>query len=378
MVKQKIEDFCKTLGLHTIGFIPCRNFEELRDFYRYRKENNLQNEFEEKDIEKRINPNLSMEEGKTIISIAFPYYHSNDEESSEEKNHVVKHHEDGNLKIHEELNHEEENHDGKNHAVNIHLEEKCKQENLQKENNGFSVYTKRADYHRVVNSYLAKICEYIESLGGKAKSFVDSNSLPERYIAYLAGVGFIGRNNMIITKEYGSYVFLGEIITDLEIDCKDKRTFSEISEYKECIGCERCIKECPTKSINKTKINPNICLSYITQKKEISDKEIGLLKGNVFGCDFCQLKCPYNEEVEINVLKEFKTLDYMNGDVYTFATMDNKFFKEKISGTSCGWRGKNVIKRNAIIHMHNKNYDISEFKGDSEYINGYINRMLGD
>lgn len=333
MVKQKIEDFCKTLGLDTIGFIPCRNFEELRDFYCYRKENNLQNDFEEKDIEKRINPNLSMEEGKTIISIAFPYYHKNPGEANY-------------------------------------------QQDYSNENNGFSIYTKRSDYHRVVNSYLSKICEYIESLGGKAKSFVDSNSLPERYIAYLAGIGFIGRNNMIITKKYGSYVFLGEIITDLEIDCNDKRTFNEVSEYKECIGCERCIKECPTKSINKTKINPNICLSYITQKKEISDKEIRLLKGNVFGCDFCQLKCPYNENVETNVLKEFETLEYMNDDVSTFAAMDNKFFKEKISGTSCGWRGKNVIRRNAIIHMYNKGFDINQYKGDSEYINDYINRML--
>lgn len=351
MVRQKIENFCKTLGLDTIGFIPCRNFEELRDFYCHRKENNLQNEFEEKDIEKRINPNLSMEEGKTIISIAFPYYHNNDE---------AKNHEEVDLEI---KNSEEANY---------------QQDNKSKENNGFSIYTKRSDYHRVVNSYLGKICEYIESLGGKAKSFVDSNSLPERYIAYLAGIGFIGRNNMIITKKYGSYVFLGEIITDLNIDCNDKRSFNEISEYKECIACDRCIKECPTKSINRTKINPNICLSYITQKKEISDKEIGLLKGNVFGCDFCQLKCPYNENAVTNVLKEFETLEYMNDEVSTFAAMDNKFFKEKISGTSCGWRGKNVIRRNAIIHMHNKGYDISEYRGDSEYINAYIKRMLGE
>lgn len=384
MVKQKIEDFCKTLGLDTIGFIPCRNFEELRDFYCYRKENNLQNEFEEKDIEKRINPNLSMEEGKTIISIAFPYYHNNDEESGIEKYEETMSDEASNGEVTkgEASNHETSKDEATNHKeVNLEVKnpgEANYQQDYSNENNGFSIYTKRSDYHRVVNSYLSKICEYIESLGGKAKSFVDSNSLPERYIAYLAGIGFIGRNNMIITKKYGTYVFLGEIITDLEIECSDKRSFEEISEYKECIACERCIKECPTKSINKTKINPNICLSYITQKKEISDKEIKLLKGNVFGCDFCQLKCPYNENVETNVLKEFETLEYMNDDVSTFAAMDNKFFKEKISGTSCGWRGKNVIRRNAIIHMQNKGFDISKYRGDSEYINAYINRMLGE
>lgn len=95
-----------------------------------------------------------MEEGKTIISIAFPYL-----------------------------------------WVENNIE------------NGFSKYTKGFDYHRVVKKYLDRICDFIKSNGGEAISFVDSNTLPERYIAYLSGVGFIGRNNMIITEKYGSYVF---------------------------------------------------------------------------------------------------------------------------------------------------------------------------
>lgn len=327
MLKQKIEDFCKSLGLDTIGFISCRPFEELRAFYETRKEMNLQNEFEEKEIEKRINPKHYMEEGKTIISIAFPYYHVEEVEGQE---------------------------------------------------NGFSIYTKRLDYHRVLKKYLDEIGKYIEGLGGKAIGLVDSNTLPERYIAYLAGVGFIGKNNMLITKKYGSYVFLGEIITDLNIVCEDKRNFYEISKYSECGECKKCIKQCPTQSINESRRNPNICLSYITQKKEISNQEIKLLKGNVFGCDFCQLECPYNEEIEVNALKEFETLAYMNDDISTYATMNNQYFKEKISYTSCGWRGKNVIKRNAIINMYKKGYDISQLKGESSYLNEYILRLIED
>ena len=326
MLKQKIEDFCKSLGLDTVGFIPCRQFDELRDFYRARQEMNLQNEFEEKDIEKRINPKHYMEDGKTILSIAFPYYHVDAANNKE---------------------------------------------------NGFSIYTKRLDYHRVVKKYLGEITKYIESLGGKAIGLVDSNTLPERYIAFLAGVGFIGKNNMIITEKYGSYVFLGEIITDLEISCEDKRAFNHLSEYSECGTCNKCLGECPTKAIHLKRKNPNICLSYITQKKEISNQEIKLLKGNVFGCDFCQIRCPYNEGIEQNVLKEFETLAYMNEDVVTYATMDNKYFKEKISNTSCGWRGKNVIKRNAMISMYHSGYDISHLKGDSDYINDYVSRLIG-
>ncbi len=329
-MKQKLLDFCNVLGLDTVGMIPCRRFDELQGFLQERQARNLQNEFEESDIEKRVNPMTYMEDGKTILSIAFPYYYEEENSGFE-----------------------------------------------QSEDNGFSIYTKRYDYHRVLRNYLEQICAYIGELGGKAIPLVDSNTLPERYIAYLAGIGFIGRNNMIITEKYGSYVFLGEIITDLKFDCEDKRHFEQIREYAECGNCRICYGECPSKSINTNKISPNICLSYITQKKEISDKEIALLKGNVFGCDFCQLKCPYNAQAEQGGIKEFAELAYMNEDMRRFAGMDNKFFKEKVSMTSCGWRGKNVIKRNALIHLARKGEDITEFKGDSPYINDYIERLHG-
>lgn len=323
MLKDKIKEYCNLLGLDTIGFIKCRRFNELADFYGYRKELGLENEFEEEDIEKRINPRWYMEEGKTIISIAFPY-----------------------LWVENNID------------------------------NGFSKYTKGLDYHRVVKSYLDKICIFINELGGNAISFVDSNTLPERYIAYLAGIGFIGKNNMIITKKYGSYVFLGEIITDLNLADKDLREFNDIKRYKECGECTNCFKECPTKSINKKKINPNICSSYITQKKDLTEKEIVLLKGKIFGCDICQNICPYNSEVNFSKIEEFKPLDFMcNNDSELYAEMNNKFFKENISKTSCGWRGKNVIKRNAIIKLRNEGREIEKYKGDSPYLNEYIEKI---
>ena len=227
-----------------------------------------------------------------------------------------------------------------------------------------------------VKKYLDEICRLISENGGKAISFVDSNTLPERYIAYLAGIGFIGKNNMIITKDYGSYVFLGEIITDLTLFDKDKRVFNEIEKFKECGQCDICYKECPTKSINEIKKNPNICSSYITQKKDLSDIEIKLLKGKIFGCDMCQNKCPYNEDVKFSNIGEFKPLDFMeesNCEIY--AGINNKAFKENILITSCGWRGKNIIKRNAIIRLHNEGRDIKKYKGDSPYLNDYIERL---
>lgn len=103
-MKEKIKSYCNSIGIQEIGFVKCRRFDELISFYNYRKENNLENEFEESDIEKRINPKLYMNEGKTIISIAFPYLWNND-----------------------------------------YVE------------NGFSKYTKGYDYHKVVKMHLDKI-----------------------------------------------------------------------------------------------------------------------------------------------------------------------------------------------------------------------------
>ena len=179
MIKDEIVKFCEELGLDTIGFIKCREFTELKSFFYEKKEKGLENEFEEKDVLKRINPYIYMEDGKTIISIAFPYLHD----------------------------------------INYF-------------DNGFSVYTRGTDYHKVVKSYLQKICDFIESKGGEALAFVDSNFLPERYIAYLGKVGFIGKNNLIITEKYGSYVFLGEIITNLEMETNE-RDYKEIQKFKE-------------------------------------------------------------------------------------------------------------------------------------------------
>lgn len=333
-VKEEIINYCLSIGIDSVGFIKCRRFDELEAFYEKRKSLNLENEFEESNIELRIDSGKWFEEGKTIISIAFPYVFL-------EKDNKVK---------------------------------------SQKEN-GFSIYTQGLDYHYVVNKYQNEICKIIESYGGKTKNFVDSNTLPERYLAFISGVGFIGKNNMIITKKYGSYVFLGEIITDLEIYDEDKRNFDEIDLFKECGDCNICYDKCPTKSINSVRKNCNICLSYITQKKELKDWEIEKLEGRMFGCDTCQFSCPYNKKIENTKIEEFRPLNFFNeyNDNYIIS-MNNSQFKESFKKTSSGWRGKNIIKRNAMIKKYIfdglVNPDIKDMKFDSPYLKEYAERIV--
>ena len=325
-LREQIEAYCMTLGLDCIGFVPYRKYSELSHFYETRQKANLQNEFEEQIIEKRIDPSSYLDKVKTVISIAFPY---NDL------------------------------------AIDLANDK------------GFSVYTQRLDYHQVVEKYLKKITQLIETLGGEAIGLVDSNSLPERYIACLAGVGFIGRNNMLITKKYGSYVFLGEILMTLDVGAMEQTTFEAMQKYTQCGKCNRCYRECPTQSITAQSINPNVCLSYLTQKKHLEPYEVQKLKGHLFGCDLCQLSCPHNSNVAISPLEEFKRLNYMQEEPRVYAEMDNAYFKEKIRVTSCGWRGKNVIKRNAILAMHHDGQSVQHLKGDSPYINTYIEHLEG-
>lgn len=292
--RELIKEFCLEIGLDTIGITKCRVFEELRDYYNLRKEKKLENEFEEKDIEKRINPFLYMEGGRSIISIAFPYAY--DSLPSEDKIY-------------------------------------------------FSKYTMGQDYHKVVKSYLLRICEFIEGIGGKTVMLVDSNSLPERYLAKISGVGFIGKNNMIITKKYGSYVFLGEIITDLDLHV-------DIPIDSECKGCKKCGEVCPTEAIGEHN-KSNLCLSYLTQKKELDENSKEMLRGRLFGCDSCQICCPHNFKISFSKIEEFKPYDFMkNINLEELCNLDKKTFKEKYIKTSCGWRGKNILKRNAIANIN--------------------------
>lgn len=317
--KEDILSYCNKIGLDTIGFTKCRIFTQLKNCFKYRKENLLENEFEEKNIENRVNPYVYMDGGKTIISIAFPYLFE------------------------------------KQHEKNI----------------SFSLYTRGKDYHVVVRYYLQKVCDFIRGLGGKAVYFVDSNSLPERYIAFQCGIGFIGKNNMIITEKYGSYVFLGEIITDIKIE-------ADTPLESKCGSCNLCKTSCPTGALLGDK-NSNICMSYITQKKHIDNKWFSQFQGRLFGCDTCQKVCPYNSKVAFSNIQDFEPFDFMSRvDLNEIVDMDKKTFTEKYKNTSCGWRGKNIIQRNAIINMLTLNKSINlEYKNiRSTYVKDYYDRLL--
>lgn len=192
-----------------------------------------------------------------------------------------------------------------------------------------SRYAAVPDYHKVCGGYLSKICEQLKEHIDKHQFewFIDNSPLPEVYTAALSGLGVIGQNGLLITEKYGSFVFLGEIVTDLEIETKDQ-------EVKHCINCGLCKKVCP-------KGENTVCLSALSQKKgELNDSEIELLKkyGIIWGCDICAEVCPLNKNAEITYIKEF-----LEG-------YRNRFnIGEDIKDRAYEWRGEKTVTRNAKI-----------------------------
>ncbi len=162
-------------------------------------------------------------------------------------------------------------------------------------------YAHGRDYHKVIRSSLKKLELFIiqKYPDAKTRICVDSAPLPEKYYAVKAGLGFIGKNTTLITKEFGSYVLLGEILTDLEFEDGKENEKKELMEQKfTCGTCARCIEACPLKALREPyKMDAKKCISYLTieNEQEIPAEMAKKMGCRIFGCDICQEVCPYNK-----------------------------------------------------------------------------------
>lgn len=205
---------------------------------------------------------------------------------------------------------------------------------------GVSRYAHISDYHTFFSRlFSAVIPELTSSFPGETfHGFADHSPINEKLAASKAGLGVIGNNSLLINPRYGSYVFIGGILTSLQTDCR-------VSEVSCCIGCNKCMEACPTSAIpQEHSIDQNRCLSSISQKRHLTDDEYILLRRHhvAWGCDKCQDVCPMNRSREITAIPYF--LDhrhgtFLSGDVSSLS--DEDFMKYAFS-----WRGRNRIVNN--------------------------------
>lgn len=323
IIQNKIMEKLEDLGLTQYGFMKAQALsQDSVAYFKEREERNFTTSFEENDLLRKVNLRSEMENAQTIISVAFPYFYD----------------------------------------AYIHKE------------GYFSLYTLGQDYHIVVKDYLEKVADVIRSHGYEAKVFADNNSLPERYIAYASYVGEIGKNHMLITKEYGSYVFLGEILTNLVLDTRE-RDYHEIPLHSICGECTNCIKACPTQILGSEYYDTKRCMSYITQSKEVPDEDLLLFKGRLFGCDTCQRSCPLNRKVKTSPIEAFRPREYMKyPNLRELLELTNQEFL-KYKETSSGWRGKKLLQRNAMVELVRKGNTLDLERLPTEYLREYYHRL---
>ena len=215
---------------------------------------------------------------------------------------------------------------------------------IDKDKAYFSSFSWGEDYHIFLKNKLKSIKQLL--VGYDNKIFVDNNILDERYFAYLSGIGFYGRNGMIINEKIGSCFFIGIILTTCNFDY-------DVPVINKCLNCNLCIDSCSTKSImSNGLINGNTCLSYLTQKKNINDFEKKYFNNCIYGCDICNMVCPYNKNIK-NKSKNFLFNEKFILDLENFNGFTEKEYNDKYINTSCFWRGKSVLERNIMIAKEN-------------------------
>jgi len=200
------------------------------------------------------------------------------------------------------------------------------------------------DYHPIVRNYLTNVATQLEEQhGGFAhKILVDSGTLDERAFAVRAGIGFIGRHGLVVSK-FGTQFNIGLLLTTIPMDIVAGYVVGDIAtKTVECSdNCNLCIDACPTGALRKNQpLDFSRCLSYLTQKKELTAEEEILLAqgGQLYGCDICQNACPHNLPREINHVNPSEWLHKSDAD-----------FASEYGNTAMLWQGAHLLRRNAKL-----------------------------
>lgn len=343
--KEELFSASGMVGIDIVGYTNNYDSDKINDYLKMRKKKNYDTEFEF-SIKDRLEPKQLLKNYKTIIAIGESYNYLLEKEDYELKAYVSK------------------------SAVGL-------------------------DYHILLKEKMEMLVDKLKKDFGYSFEYfigVDTAPLVDREIALTSLIGKYGKNKSIINDIYGSFIFIGYILVDILID---EEMISDTHKYgkqaygneiaDKCIGCDLCIKACPTKAIREgDMMNSKICLSYLTQTKNKIPYEFReKMNKMIYGCDICQNVCPYNKNIPIK--KESLVPKITNENIAMSKEIDleellfisNKQFKKKYGNRAFSWRGKNILRRNAIVYLSKTNSQktinilLKLIKDDSDMIREY-------
>lgn len=214
-------------------------------------------------------------------------------------------------------------------------------------------YARFDDYHNVLGEQLKELAAFVNQFGGDdTRSFwyVDTGPVLERDLARRAGLGFIGKHTNVISRKFGNWLLLGEILTTLEIEPDE-------SEKNRCGSCTRCITACPTRAITSPfQLDARLCISYLTiELKGPIPVELRPAVGNrIFGCDDCLAVCPWNRFArEGNLMKQHSRPDLASLDLIALLKLDEAGFKSRFAGTPILRAKQRGFLRNVCVALGN-------------------------
>ncbi len=284
-ISQQIKDYARCIGFDACGICEAEEIEVIdSNYYRewINKGYHADMDYMARNIEKRCDPALLVDNAKSIISIALNYFPHQRQAGTAPQ---------------------------------------------------FAYYAYGKDYHDIMKAKLYKLLEYIKTLlpNVNGRVFCDTAPVLERYWAAKAGLGFIGKNTLLIIPKRGSYFFLGEVIIDEQLSYDAPLNLS-------CGKCTRCLSTCPTGAIEKPHLlNAKKCISYqtIENKGEIDKKIKPLLNNRMYGCDICQQICPWNRYSQPHSNPEFSpSPEFLSMDHESIASMTVEDYQRVFKGSA--------------------------------------------
>ncbi len=216
-----------------------------------------------------------------------------------------------------------------------------------------SKYAYGNDYHKIIKNKLKLLFEYINSEIGNCSGryFTDSAPVLERVWAVKAGLGWIGKNGLLLNKKLGSFFFIGELIIDMEL-LPDKPF-----EKEYCGSCTQCINACPTKAfVAPYVLDARKCISYLTieLKESIPDQISPQLMRRIYGCDICQDVCPWNRKAKPHNIEELNpNLEMLDMNGQQWLQLSQEQFDKLFSKSAIKRTGFNKLKENISIALNN-------------------------